>query len=73
MHPELSVAVEMLSSVVLINGALDVGDRPAVWRQLASPVTGLSNVEDDCAQRWAEGLCVGWVADCGGGKYVGCH
>uniref|UniRef100_A0A3B3T8H4 IQ motif containing GTPase activating protein 1 n=1 Tax=Paramormyrops kingsleyae TaxID=1676925 RepID=A0A3B3T8H4_9TELE len=56
MHPELSVAVEMLSSVVLINGALDVGDRPAVWRQLASPVTGLSNVEDDCAQRYIDEL-----------------
>uniref|UniRef100_A0A673JU06 Ras GTPase-activating-like protein IQGAP1 n=1 Tax=Sinocyclocheilus rhinocerous TaxID=307959 RepID=A0A673JU06_9TELE len=29
-HPELLVAVEMLSSVVLINEALDVGDRAAV-------------------------------------------
>uniref|UniRef100_A0A8B9HCQ5 IQ motif containing GTPase activating protein 1 n=1 Tax=Astyanax mexicanus TaxID=7994 RepID=A0A8B9HCQ5_ASTMX len=46
-HPELLVAVEMLSSVVLINEALDVGDRAAVWKQLSSSVTGLSNVEDE--------------------------
>lgn len=50
-HPELLVAVEMLSSVVLINEALDVGDRAAVWKQLSSNVTGLSNVEDEYAQR----------------------
>lgn len=50
-HPELLVAVEMLSSVVLINGALDVGDRAAVWKQLSSPVTGLGNVEDEYSQR----------------------
>lgn len=50
-HPELLVAVEMLSSVVLINEALDVGDRPAVWKQLSSPVTGLGNVEDEYSQR----------------------
>ncbi|KAL4613250.1 ras GTPase-activating-like protein IQGAP1 [Arapaima gigas] len=55
-HPELLVAVEMLSSVVLINEALSVGDRAAVWRQLASPVTGLSNVEGDCAQRYMDEL-----------------
>lgn len=50
-HPELVVAVEMLSSVVLINEALDVGDRSAVWKQLSSPVTGLGNVEDEYSQR----------------------
>ncbi|XP_035273693.1 ras GTPase-activating-like protein IQGAP1 [Anguilla anguilla] len=55
-HPELLVAVEMLSSVVLINGALDVGDRGAVWRQLASPVTGLSNVENEYSQRYMDEL-----------------
>uniref|UniRef100_A0A668ADD5 IQ motif containing GTPase activating protein 1 n=1 Tax=Myripristis murdjan TaxID=586833 RepID=A0A668ADD5_9TELE len=51
-HPELLVAVEMLSSVVLINGALDVGDRASLWKQLSSTVTGLSNVEDEYAQRY---------------------
>lgn len=50
-HPELLVAVEMLSSVVLINEALDVGDRGAIWKQLSSSVTGLSNVEGEYAQR----------------------
>uniref|UniRef100_A0A3Q2CCY8 IQ motif containing GTPase activating protein 1 n=1 Tax=Cyprinodon variegatus TaxID=28743 RepID=A0A3Q2CCY8_CYPVA len=52
-HPELLVAVEMLSAVVLMNEAMDVGDRAALWRQLASSVTGLSNVEDEYAQRAA--------------------
>ncbi|XP_076143220.1 ras GTPase-activating-like protein IQGAP1 [Alosa pseudoharengus] len=55
-HPELLVAVEMLSSVVLINGALDVGDRAALWKQLSSTVTGLSNVEDEYAQRYMDEL-----------------
>lgn len=50
-HPELLVAVEMLSSVVLMNQAMDVGDRAALWRQLSSSVAGLSNVEDEYAQR----------------------
>lgn len=53
-HPELLVAVEMLSSVVLMNQAMDAGDRVALWRQLSSQVTGLSNVEDNYAQRLAE-------------------
>lgn len=52
-HPELLVAVEMLSSVVLMNQAMDAGDRAALWRQLSSPVTGLSNVEENYAQRLA--------------------
>lgn len=51
-HPELSVAVEMLSSVALINRALDSGDVNTVWKQLSSPVTGLTNVEDENSQRW---------------------
>lgn len=50
-HPELLVAVEMLSSVVLMNLAMDVGDRAALWKQLSSSVAGLSNVEDEYAQR----------------------
>ncbi|TRY65856.1 hypothetical protein DNTS_018018 [Danionella cerebrum] len=55
-HPELLVAVEMLSSVVLINEALDVGDRAAVWKKLSSTDTGLSNVEDEFAQRYIDEL-----------------
>uniref|UniRef100_A0A673BXX8 IQ motif containing GTPase activating protein 1 n=1 Tax=Sphaeramia orbicularis TaxID=375764 RepID=A0A673BXX8_9TELE len=55
-HPELLVAVEMLSSVVLMNEAMDVGDRAALWKQLSSSVTGLSNVEDEYAQRYMDEL-----------------
>lgn len=45
------MAVEMLSSVVLMNQAMDAGDRAALWRLLSSPVAGLSNVEESYAQR----------------------
>ncbi|XP_066491182.1 ras GTPase-activating-like protein IQGAP1 [Tiliqua scincoides] len=55
-HPELSVAVEMLSSVALINRALDSRDVSMVWKQLSSPVTGLTNVEDENSQRYVEDL-----------------
>ncbi|NWV59762.1 IQGA1 protein, partial [Malurus elegans] len=55
-HPELSVAVEMLSSVALINRALDSGDMNTVWKQLSSPVTGLTNVEDENWQRYVDNL-----------------
>uniref|UniRef100_A0AAQ5Y298 IQ motif containing GTPase activating protein 1 n=1 Tax=Amphiprion ocellaris TaxID=80972 RepID=A0AAQ5Y298_AMPOC len=55
-HPELLVAVEMLSAVVLMNEAMDVGDRAALWKQLSSTVTGLSNVEDEYAQRYMDEL-----------------
>ncbi|KAM3625760.1 uncharacterized protein V6R79_017223 [Siganus canaliculatus] len=53
-HPELLVAVEMLSAVVLMNLSMDVGDRTALWKQLSSSVTGLSNVEDEYAQRYMD-------------------
>ncbi|XP_067999777.1 ras GTPase-activating-like protein IQGAP1 [Melanerpes formicivorus] len=55
-HPELSVAVEMLSSVALINRALDSGDVNSVWKQLSSPVTGLTNIEDENSQRYVDDL-----------------
>ncbi|KAG8145297.1 putative Ras GTPase-activating-like protein [Naja naja] len=62
-HPELSVAVEMLSSVALINRALDSGDKSTVWKQLSSSVIGLTNVEDEnsqscasCSLSWYFGL-----------------
>ncbi|PKU40697.1 ras gtpase-activating-like protein iqgap1 [Limosa lapponica baueri] len=55
-HPELSVAVEMLSSVALINRALDSGDVNMVWKQLSSPVTGLTNIEDENSQRYIDDL-----------------
>uniref|UniRef100_A0A8B9PID6 IQ motif containing GTPase activating protein 1 n=1 Tax=Apteryx owenii TaxID=8824 RepID=A0A8B9PID6_APTOW len=55
-HPELSVAVEMLSSVALINRALDSGDVNTVWKQLSSPVAGLTNIEDENSQRYIDDL-----------------
>ncbi|NXH97404.1 IQGA1 protein, partial [Pachycephala philippinensis] len=55
-HAELSVAVEMLSSVALINRALDSGDMNTVWKQLSSPVTGLTNIEDENSQRYVDDL-----------------
>ncbi|NXR61707.1 IQGA1 protein, partial [Rhadina sibilatrix] len=55
-HPELSVAVEMLSSVAMINRALDSGDMNTVWKQLSSPVTGLTNIEDENSQRYIDDL-----------------
>ncbi|XP_057889453.1 ras GTPase-activating-like protein IQGAP1 isoform X2 [Melospiza georgiana] len=55
-HPELAVAVEMLSSVALINRALDSGDMNTVWKQLSSPVTGLTNIEDENSQRYIDDL-----------------
>ncbi|XP_054244190.1 ras GTPase-activating-like protein IQGAP1 [Indicator indicator] len=55
-HPELSVAIEMLSSVALINRALDSGDVNSVWKQLSSPVTGLTNIEDENSQRYIDDL-----------------
>ncbi|NWY04953.1 IQGA1 protein, partial [Nothoprocta ornata] len=55
-HPELSVAIEMLSSVALINRALDSGDVSMVWKQLSSPVTGLTNIEDENSQRYVDDL-----------------
>ncbi|XP_026540422.1 ras GTPase-activating-like protein IQGAP1 [Notechis scutatus] len=55
-HPELSVAVEMLSSVALINRALDSGDKGTVWKQLSSSVIGLTNVEDENSQRYIDEL-----------------
>ncbi|NWU44841.1 IQGA1 protein, partial [Hylia prasina] len=55
-HAELSVAIEMLSSVALINRALDSGDMNTVWKQLSSPVTGLTNIEDENSQRYIDDL-----------------
>ncbi|NXA63240.1 IQGA1 protein, partial [Mohoua ochrocephala] len=55
-HTELCVAVEMLSSVALINRALDSGDTNTVWKQLSNPLTGLTNIEDENSQRYIDDL-----------------
>lgn len=64
-HPELSVAVEMLSSVALINRALESGDMNTVWKQLSSSVTGLTNIEEENCQRWVSRV-VGGLSPSGG-------
>lgn len=55
-HTELVVAVEMLSSVALINRALEAGDSNEVWRLLDNRVTGLTNVDQGNAQRYVDEL-----------------
>ncbi|XP_005989793.1 ras GTPase-activating-like protein IQGAP1 [Latimeria chalumnae] len=55
-HPELLVAVEMLSSVALINQALDRGDINGIWKLLSSSETGLTNVDDENSQRYVDEL-----------------
>ncbi|XP_032089812.1 ras GTPase-activating-like protein IQGAP3 isoform X1 [Thamnophis elegans] len=53
---ELSVAVEMLSAVALVNQALEDGDSRSFRRSLLSSALGLANVEESHAQRYFEGL-----------------
>ncbi|XP_059801884.1 ras GTPase-activating-like protein IQGAP1 [Hypanus sabinus] len=55
-HTELLVAVEMLSSVALINRALEAGDMNEVWRLIRNRVTGLTNVDDGNGQRYIDEL-----------------
>ncbi|KAG8440576.1 hypothetical protein GDO86_006357 [Hymenochirus boettgeri] len=55
-HPELLVAVEMLSSVALINRALETGDVNSICKQLINPVTGLMDVDDENLQRYVDEL-----------------
>ncbi|GCB84319.1 hypothetical protein scyTo_0025035, partial [Scyliorhinus torazame] len=49
---ELYIGVEMLSAVALIDRALEAGDYGAFWRNLISAATGLTNIQDCCAQRY---------------------
>uniref|UniRef100_A0A4W3I1I8 IQ motif containing GTPase activating protein 1 n=1 Tax=Callorhinchus milii TaxID=7868 RepID=A0A4W3I1I8_CALMI len=55
-HAELSVAVEMLSSVALINQALNAGNTAGVWKQISNSVTGLTNVDENNEQRYVDEL-----------------
>ncbi|KAJ8287966.1 hypothetical protein COCON_G00006250 [Conger conger] len=54
---ELFVAVEMLSSVALINQALEAKDTGAFCATLVSPAAGLSDIDDGLVQRYFEELC----------------
>ncbi|XP_063295545.1 ras GTPase-activating-like protein IQGAP3 [Pelobates fuscus] len=54
---ELFVAVEMLSSVALINRALEAGDLNAFLENLLGSALGLSDVEEENLQRYFSKLC----------------
>uniref|UniRef100_A0A8C3F2U4 IQ motif containing GTPase activating protein 2 n=1 Tax=Chrysemys picta bellii TaxID=8478 RepID=A0A8C3F2U4_CHRPI len=55
-HDELSIAVEMLSAVVLLNQALGSKDILAIKSHLRNPSIGFNNLEDENFQRYADTL-----------------
>uniref|UniRef100_A0A8C5Q8B6 IQ motif containing GTPase activating protein 2 n=1 Tax=Leptobrachium leishanense TaxID=445787 RepID=A0A8C5Q8B6_9ANUR len=55
-HEELFIAVEMLSSVALLNQALENNDIAAIQTQLASQSIALNNLEEDSMQRYVGSL-----------------
>lgn len=50
-HDELSVAVEMLSAVVLLNQALENKDIQMIRNHLRNPCIGFNNLEEENLQR----------------------
>ncbi|KAM6965047.1 ras GTPase-activating-like protein IQGAP2 [Aplochiton taeniatus] len=55
-HEELSVAVEMLSAVAVLNEVLDTKDPQAVIEQLSDSPLGFSNMDQDNLHRYADTL-----------------
>ncbi|XP_030049120.1 ras GTPase-activating-like protein IQGAP2 isoform X3 [Microcaecilia unicolor] len=55
-HEELTVAVEMLSAIALLNQALETNDMQAVQSHLSSSSMGLNNLEVENLQRYASTL-----------------
>ncbi|NXJ11878.1 IQGA2 protein, partial [Odontophorus gujanensis] len=55
-HDELSVAVEMLSAVVLLNQALENKDIQMIRSHLRNPCIGFNNLEEENLQRYADTL-----------------
>ncbi|XP_065520072.1 ras GTPase-activating-like protein IQGAP2 isoform X5 [Lathamus discolor] len=55
-HDELSIAVEMLSAVVLLNQALENKDLLMVKNHLRTPCIGFNNLEEENFQRYADTL-----------------
>ncbi|NWY50829.1 IQGA2 protein, partial [Chionis minor] len=55
-HDELSIAVEMLSAVVLLNQALENKDILMIKNHLSNPCIGFNNVEEENFQRYADTL-----------------
>uniref|UniRef100_A0A8C9SJI5 IQ motif containing GTPase activating protein 2 n=1 Tax=Scleropages formosus TaxID=113540 RepID=A0A8C9SJI5_SCLFO len=55
-HTELSVAVEMLSAVAVLNEVLDTKDPQAVMEQLSDSPLGFSNLDSDNLRRYSDRL-----------------
>ncbi|XP_053726354.1 ras GTPase-activating-like protein IQGAP2 [Synchiropus splendidus] len=55
-HEELSVAVEMLSAVAVLNEVLDTKDPQAVIEQLTDSPLGFTNMDQDNVHRYADTL-----------------
>uniref|UniRef100_A0A8B9CAX0 IQ motif containing GTPase activating protein 2 n=1 Tax=Anser brachyrhynchus TaxID=132585 RepID=A0A8B9CAX0_9AVES len=55
-HDELSIAVEMLSAVVLLNQALENKDILMIKNHLRNPCIGFNNLEEENLQRYADTL-----------------
>ncbi|XP_030368329.1 ras GTPase-activating-like protein IQGAP2 isoform X2 [Strigops habroptila] len=55
-HDELSIAVEMLSAVVLLNQALENKDLLMIKNHLRTPCIGFNNLEEENFQRYADTL-----------------
>uniref|UniRef100_A0A3Q2P197 IQ motif containing GTPase activating protein 2 n=1 Tax=Fundulus heteroclitus TaxID=8078 RepID=A0A3Q2P197_FUNHE len=55
-HEELSVAVEMLSAVAVLNEVLDTKEPQAVIEQLTDSPLGFTNIEHDNLNRYADML-----------------
>ena len=51
-HEELSVAVEMLSAVAVLNEVLDTKDPQAVIEQLTDSPLGFTNMDQDNLNRY---------------------
>ncbi|NXT61438.1 IQGA2 protein, partial [Chaetops frenatus] len=55
-HDELSIAVEMLSAVVLLNQTLENKDILMIKNHLKDPCIGFNNLEEENLQRYADTL-----------------
>ncbi|NWR08119.1 IQGA2 protein, partial [Paradoxornis webbianus] len=55
-HDELSIAVEMLSAVVLLNQTLENKDIPMIKNHLRDPSIGFNNLEEENLPRYADAL-----------------
>ncbi|XP_027719205.1 ras GTPase-activating-like protein IQGAP2 [Vombatus ursinus] len=55
-HEELSIAVEMLSAVALLNQALESNDLVSIQNHLRNPSIGFNNLDEEYLERYASTL-----------------